>query len=208
MQMSHAALVAHTLRVQADRRRVATTDQKLETMLIADVILRQIEHRIEQGKAFALFYIDLNNFKRFNDTHDHIEGDGLLRLLEGVFNETFHRSNDTFQLARMGGDEFLLLMADLEGGGRRSSDPDQQMENISQLVEAVRARLLEMEAQLLEAEPRAYAAGVGFSIGQAIYDPANPVDAIELVKQSEASMYKDKARNHEILRKRGLYTER
>jgi diguanylate cyclase (GGDEF)-like protein len=201
MRMSHDALVAHTLQVQADRRRVATTDQKLETMLIADVILRQIHERIGQRRAFGLFYIDLDNFKRFNDTYDHLEGDELLRLLERLFNETFHRSNDAFRLARMGGDEFLLLIADLEGGGRRSSNPVEQMSGINVLLRTV-------EGRLLEAEPRARAAGVGFSIGQAVYDPEDPVDAIALIKQSEASMYKDKADRHETLRKRGLYTER
>lgn len=208
MQLSKRALSARLLEVQVDRRRLleeGETDQKLRSMLTARVITERVEQRIGRGEAFGLFYVDLDNFKHYNDTYLHIEGDYLLDLLEVIFNETFRRENDEvaspFTLGRMGGDEFLLLMADIGPGGRRSSDLMEQMGNVL-------AMLRDAEARLLEAEPRAREVGVGFSIGYAVYDPADPVDAKTLIKRSEEVMYAEKKERQAQLKERGLYTER
>lgn len=207
MALSKEALVAHTMGLQEDRRKVreerdhlASTDRKLESMVTAEIIKEEIAERITEGKAFGLFYIDLDNFKGFNDTYFHLAGDELLELLETLFNRAKDEVNSPVTLGRMGGDEFLVLMADIEQGGRRSN-PMVQMDNIY-------AMLREIEVRLLEAEPRARALGMGFSIGCAMYDPRHPVDAKTLILQSEEAMYEEKKDRQDQLKAAGLYHRR
>jgi diguanylate cyclase (GGDEF)-like protein/PAS domain S-box-containing protein len=75
----------------------------------------EFEHRLERAIAgaetdrvdTALCFIDLDGFKRVNDTSGHLAGDHLLRQLSDLMRERM-RSRDT--LARLGGDEFGMLL--------------------------------------------------------------------------------------------------
>jgi diguanylate cyclase (GGDEF)-like protein len=58
-------------------------------------------------KQFALLYIDVNNFKFFNDNYGHLAGDQVLITASNYF-KSFFRSEDV--TARLGGDEFAILI--------------------------------------------------------------------------------------------------
>jgi diguanylate cyclase len=62
--------------------------------------------------AFAIGYVDLDRFKPVNDTYGHAVGDALLRAVGQALSEAV-RATDT--VARVGGDEFLLLLTPLKG---------------------------------------------------------------------------------------------
>ena len=62
------------------------------------------------GTHVALIFADLDGFKRINDTQGHDAGDDVLRAVSGVLTGVL-RESDT--LARVGGDEFVLLLPDL-----------------------------------------------------------------------------------------------
>jgi diguanylate cyclase (GGDEF)-like protein len=76
---------------------------------------REFERRLERavasakryGSQHALCYFDLDQFKLINDTAGHAAGDALLKQVQGVMSGKF-RERDT--LARVGGDEFALLL--------------------------------------------------------------------------------------------------
>jgi diguanylate cyclase (GGDEF)-like protein len=62
----------------------------------------------QQDQAFSLFFIDLDNFKWFNDTLGHEAGDALLRHLSEAFLGVLSHIPHTY-LARIGGDEFVVI---------------------------------------------------------------------------------------------------
>ena len=75
--------------------------------LLADRIQQARQAGKEQGGCFALMFIDLDGFKPVNDAFGHHLGDQLLREVGQRLREDL-RSQDT--LARIGGDEFVLLV--------------------------------------------------------------------------------------------------
>jgi diguanylate cyclase (GGDEF)-like protein/PAS domain S-box-containing protein len=125
------------------------------------------------GAAVALLYVDLDDFKAVNDSLGHAAGDELLRRiavrLRGVV-----RSTDL--LARQGGDEFLILLTDLERDPRLSAE---------QVAKQVEAALLE-PFHIADAEFE-----IGSSIGISIY-PHDANDADTLLRHADAAMYEVK----------------
>ncbi len=74
---------------------------------IANEILRSNRY----GHIFSLIYIDIDDFKKVNDTFGHSMGDNLLRMVANCLKSAF-RATDT--VARIGGDEFVCLMPETE----------------------------------------------------------------------------------------------
>lgn len=89
-QATHDALTGLVNRVEFERR-------------LARALASAVEEHIEH----ALCFLDLDGFKKVNDTYGHLAGDELLRQLSGILRERM-RSRDT--AARLGGDEFGMLL--------------------------------------------------------------------------------------------------
>lgn len=60
-----------------------------------------------RGEPIAVLVLDLDHFKRYNDTHGHVAGDKLLRLTATLLNRHL-RTQDT--LCRWGGEEFIVIL--------------------------------------------------------------------------------------------------
>jgi diguanylate cyclase (GGDEF)-like protein len=108
---AQASLEAH---VQARRMAHAASHDSLTGLSNRARFLELVEQCIESHRSaqrpFAVFFVDLDDFKPINDRYGHLMGDQLLscfaaRLQEGV--------RDTDQVARLGGDEFAVLLDDL-----------------------------------------------------------------------------------------------
>ena len=130
--------------------------------------------------AVAVLYMDLDNFKEVNDTLGHAVGDEVLGQMAHRLSSAV-RATDV--VARQGGDEFLVLLADLdrEGGGLALG--------ALSLAEAVAERIhhaLESPFKLGDQEFRITA-----SIGVSYY-PISGDDAEELLKQADDAMYRSK----------------
>lgn len=61
----------------------------------------------EEGESLSLILLDIDNFKRINDTFGHLEGDRVLKKLSRVINRWMERDDLAF---RMGGEEFLIVL--------------------------------------------------------------------------------------------------
>jgi diguanylate cyclase (GGDEF)-like protein/PAS domain S-box-containing protein len=76
---------------------------------LKQLLEREIQRCRRHGNPFTLSYIDLDHFKKVNDQFGHAEGDKLLHHVAAGIQQRL-RANDV--LARMGGDEFVILLPD------------------------------------------------------------------------------------------------
>ncbi|MET0268540.1 MAG: EAL domain-containing protein [Duganella sp.] len=125
--------------------------------------------RPQQG---AVLFIDLDKFKRVNDSFGHAVGDQLLRQIAGLLQSTLG-PNDL--LARFGGDEFIVVLAAAPGG-------------TSALVQATTLgeRILHTLGNGFQLSPQQIT--VSASIGVACY-PADGGDAETLIRNAEIAMH-------------------
>ena len=71
-----------------------------------------LNHRKNAGTSFIFVILDINGFKNINDTKGHAAGDEILKQVGTFINEYFERYN--CESYRFGGDEFVLLMKDIQ----------------------------------------------------------------------------------------------
>jgi diguanylate cyclase (GGDEF)-like protein/PAS domain S-box-containing protein len=129
-------------------------------------------------RAVALLVLDLDDFKLVNDSLGHAAGDELL-VQVGDRLTTVTREADT--LARQGGDEFLLLLADLDRGvpNRVGTDAYVAAESAAERIREV----MRMPFDILGDE-----VFVSTSIGISMY-PTDAADAASLLKNADTAMY-------------------
>ena len=73
-----------------------------------ETLIHAIERAGQDGSALALIVIDIDFFKRFNDTYGHLTGDQVLKLVGMTMRETVKSSRAT--IARFGGEEFAIIL--------------------------------------------------------------------------------------------------
>jgi diguanylate cyclase (GGDEF)-like protein/PAS domain S-box-containing protein len=88
-----------------------TLTQLPNRRLLLDRLQQALAHNRRSGRHAALLFLDLDNFKPLNDTHGHTVGDLLLTEVATRLRKSV-RDMDT--VARFGGDEFVLLLSDLD----------------------------------------------------------------------------------------------
>ncbi|MHC8309066.1 putative bifunctional diguanylate cyclase/phosphodiesterase [Pseudomonas sp. GT1P32] len=136
-------------------------------VLLADRIGQAMSRVQEQGGCFALMFIDLDGFKPVNDAFGHHMGDLLLREVGLRLREDL-RSQDT--LARIGGDEFVLLV--------QLRDEHDALNLAARQVGMI-ARSFRVAEHDLQ---------ISASVGIALY-PGNGHTAEELLMNADAAMY-------------------
>jgi diguanylate cyclase (GGDEF)-like protein len=77
-------------------------------------VARMVEGARRYGTSFSLVLIDIDEFKRINDTRGHAVGDQLLTEVGSLINDTIRHTDAAF---RIGGDEFALLLPHTDVGG-------------------------------------------------------------------------------------------
>jgi len=70
----------------------------------------EVRRRIEEARPFAVLYMDLDNFKAFNDVYGFTHGDDAIRLVASVTLDVVHRRGTTSDfVGHIGGDDFLIV---------------------------------------------------------------------------------------------------
>ncbi|MDH5297484.1 MAG: GGDEF domain-containing protein, partial [Desulfobulbaceae bacterium] len=141
--------------------------------LFYDRMRQAIAWSKRQRKCFALFFIDLDGFKSINDTLGHEAGDLLLKEVAGRLSGLL-RQADT--VARMGGDEFTVILMEMGAEG------DAQVV-LRKIVERL------VEPYLLKGKQ----CTVGASVGVALF-PRDGDSSEALIAKADAEMYAVKQR--------------
>lgn len=140
-------------------------------VLLADRMQQAMHQCQRRGNSLAVAFLDLDGFKTVNDMYGHSMGDELLITVAARLRSAL-REGDT--LARIGGDEFVAILSDLEHG--KDCEP-------------VLGRLLSAAAEPITLHH--VELQVSASIGVTIY-PQDGVDAEQLLRHADQAMYLSK----------------
>jgi diguanylate cyclase (GGDEF)-like protein/PAS domain S-box-containing protein len=140
--------------------------------LLQDRLARSIARAERSGRRVAVLFIDLDNFKNINDTLGHDVGDELLRQVSRRLTECV-RLEDT--IARQGGDEFIVLLDNLDDGRNASIVAQKVLNSLRQPL------------SLGGTEQH-----VSGSVGIAVY-PEDGRDAQTLMKNADTAMFHGKS---------------
>jgi diguanylate cyclase (GGDEF)-like protein len=115
------ALEARNAELTQLRLALETANQRLKRLVAVDALTgianrrhfdRALERELRRARRenlpLSLVFLDLDEFKRFNDTYGHARGDEVLRLVARTLDETFRRGGDL--VARYGGEEFAVIL--------------------------------------------------------------------------------------------------
>ncbi|MEM7764371.1 MAG: EAL domain-containing protein [Pseudomonadota bacterium] len=154
--------------------------------LFSSELRQTLEHARRTDQQFALLYIDLDHFKRINDTLGHTTGDELLKMVASRLGRCLRASDsissdisdngESNNVARLGGDEFTLIVRDTEAVNN---------------IESVASRIIETLKSPFEFNGHEFV--VTPSIGIAIY-PIDGEDEESLLKSADVAMYQAKQR--------------
>jgi diguanylate cyclase len=143
-----------------------------------DIAERLLSEAAETGKGVGFIYLELNSFKRVNDSFGHSVGDTVLKNVAQVLAQTLARyeTQDTrASLSRLGGDEFVILVADAAARTRA--------------LQIASACCTALESPLLCGQLEFFATP---SVGVAIF-PDDGKDVETLLKHADTAMYQAKS---------------
>lgn len=185
-------------RVSARTQALAEANRKLDLLARTDpltqlanrrefdeALYREWQRALRHGSPVSLLLLDVDYFKQFNDTRGHAAGDECLKALADILRSKCRRATDL--AARIGGEEFVLLLPD--------SHPGEAQKTAQQVLQAVRE------------------AGIphpGSAIGDFVTVSAGLVTSIPkrrdapILKQADEALYCAKNQGRDRLVARGL----
>ena len=210
-QLTEIAMRAHVENTQAQNRQRSIEEEKknLETQnkqLMEEVIhdpltrvynrrffdetmIRETGRAIREAIALGVLFIDIDHFKRINDTYGHHCGDFVLQQVSAAIGESL-RSSDV--LARYGGEEFVILV----------NQPTEK--GIGKLAERIRKRIEDKRIVFNE-----QAISVTISVGASIVVPHRQDKDVtsRLINAADAAMYDSKHNGRNQAHVRSLINE-
>ena len=163
--------VTEEKRLEADLRKAATTDvlTGLYNRRFLDATLSaEFNRALRSRGTLSVIMMDIDHFKKFNDTHGHDQGDRVLQMVSLCLRETVR----PFDYAcRYGGEEYAAIL------------PDMDARSAAALAERVRAVVERTEVDGLH---------VRISLGVATYPHFPAAAAVQLIEAADAALYRAK----------------
>lgn len=147
--------------------------------------LEELKVTIDKGTkdSFAIIFIDLNNFKYYNDTFGHDVGDVILFSCSEMLRQRFE---DEVVIARYGGDEFLIVIDNIS------------REHLGGLINSIRNSSLDISIindninKIIGTSDVQTDKNLSFAVGSSYYTSNNIISIDELIQIADKDMYKDK----------------
>ncbi len=133
-----------------------------------DLLQDEIKRSVMLDYSLALFIIDIDDFKKINDTYGHLVGDHVLELMGNVLSTSL-RQNDI--VARFGGEEFTVLV------------PQVNEEQAANVANKLRKKIAETQFKDIF--------GITVSIGCSLYTPRETLE--NFIGRADTALYKAKA---------------
>ncbi|MCQ2579130.1 MAG: sensor domain-containing diguanylate cyclase [Treponemataceae bacterium] len=154
---------------------MATTDMMTHLKLkhyFFTVLIDKLDHAYIDKKNIAVFMLDIDHFKKFNDVYGHACGDMVLTEVASLIKDSI-RSEDL--AARYGGEEFVVLL------------PDVEQKDAFEIAERIRTSI-EQKDFVFENQHM----NVSISVGIAMYFGTVGMTAKKLVEQADMALYESK----------------
>lgn len=135
-----------------------------------EALAKEVHRHSRTGRDLALAMLDIDNFKKINDTYGHPVGDVILK---GLVDELMTNARDSDVVARYGGEEFAIIFP--ETPGERAFDA---ADRLRQLVERRQFAIMELRRTL----------HVTISVGVAVY-PHDGTTTADLISRADAALY-------------------
>jgi two-component system cell cycle response regulator len=179
------ARVASMLRIKLLQDKIVSKRQELEALSVTDEMTGLLNHRAMQQRLrdefaraqryndpLSVIMIDVDYFKRINDTHGHITGDRALEKLSKILKKSVR---DIDILARYGGDEFLVILPQTHFAGALAVG--------ERMLRNTHAETLTTETETIS---------LTISVGVAFYPNKNIRTVEELVQFADQALYQAK----------------
>jgi diguanylate cyclase (GGDEF)-like protein len=179
---SQIALSLASLQLRETLREQAIRDpltRLFNRRFLEESLEREMQIASRKNQSVAVLFLDLDHFKRFNDTFSHEAGDMVLQSLADLF-RNFFRATDI--CCRYGGEEFAIIL------------PESSSQNA-----AVRADALRSEVKSLRLQYKKQTLGqLTLSAGIAAF-PEHGSTCLDLLKIADQCLYESKARGRDVV---------
>lgn len=169
------------MQLEAERLQQATAHDAKTGLLNQNAFVEKLDQLLHERRgrrhALAVLFLDLDRFKRVNDTMGHAAGDELLCRVAQALRQAVREAD---LVARLGGDEFAVLLHEV-------LRPEEVPLVVANLQQRLRRAITVEEASL----------GVGMSIGAVVHEGGDDsMTAAKLMAKADTAMYEIKAVHH------------
>jgi diguanylate cyclase (GGDEF)-like protein len=168
----YAAVAIENAQLYEQTRRLAVSDgltDLLNHRAFREALTREVQRAHQHGHPLSLIMIEIDKFKKYNDTYGHLRGDDVLRLVARVLEKEHRGLSDI--VARYGGDEFILAL------------PNTPKTAAAAMAERIR-RAVDTSPLIVDGK----VTSVTLSLGVAAY-PEDGDDTDDLVDSADRRMY-------------------
>lgn len=147
------------------------------------LFLQEWKLAVKEQKTLSALMIDIDYFKKYNDTYGHLEGDQCLKAISKVFQDTIRNPED--HVARFGGEEFVILLPGCK----------------AEAAACVGKKLIENVDALSGCKDSVlYGKNVTISVGLASVIPDKKSHMHDFLDQADQALYESKAEGRHCLR--------